>query len=164
MTRIVPVSVLLGVLVLPATAQNAPRDFPMGRQFKAISISGFEVQKIGMTLTVARDPKSDRLMGSGHAGCNSWIGTVIIREDQIDVIDVVTTKKFCGKPRMTSEEAFLASVKSAHRWRVDDKNRLILEGDTARLLLAGGGPDKQPEKKSDKKPAGKPNQQPQARR
>ena len=162
MTRIVSVLLLLGVAVLPAAAQNAPRTFPLGQTFKALSISGFEMAKIGATVMVQRD--GDRLKGAGHAGCNGWSGTVILREDQIDVIDVVTTKKFCGKPRMTSEEAFLASLKSAHRWRVDDKNRLILEGDTARLLLTAVGPDKQPEKKSDKKPAGKPKQQPQARR
>ena len=38
-------------------------------------------------------------MGSGNAGCNSWSATVIVRDDQIDFTNIVTTKKMCGKPR-----------------------------------------------------------------
>jgi heat shock protein HslJ len=66
----------------------------------------------------------------------------MLREDQIDVIEVVTTKKFCGKPRMNTEEAFLTTLKSAHRWRMDDKGRLIIEGEAARLLLRPDAGDK----------------------
>jgi heat shock protein HslJ len=124
-------------MALPAAAQ----DFPLGKQFKAISISGFEVVQAAMTLTIARDQKGD-LKGSGHAGCNSWNAKVMLREDQIDVIEVVTTKKFCGKPRMNTEEAFLTTLKSAHRWRMDDKGRLIIEGEAARLLLRPDAGDK----------------------
>jgi hypothetical protein len=47
---------------------------------------------------------------------------------------------------MTTEEAFLTALKSAHRWRIDDKNRLIMEGDAARLLLTADAP------KSEQKP------------
>jgi hypothetical protein len=64
---------------------------------------------------------------------------------------------------MTSEEAFLTTLKSAQRWRIDDKNRLIVEGEAARLLLTTGGADRQPEKKSDKKPEKKPAQKPAIR-
>ena len=88
--------------------------------------------------------------GSGNAGCNNWTAGVVIREDQIDIMNVATTRKMCRKPRMTTEEAFITTLKSAQRWRIDDKNRLIIEGEAARLLLTGGGPDKQPEKKSAK--------------
>ena len=49
---------------------------------------------------------------------------MVLREEQIDFTNVVTTKKFCGKPRMTSEEAFLTTLKSTARWRLDDKSRL----------------------------------------
>jgi heat shock protein HslJ len=135
------------LLALPAAAQ----DFPLGKPFKAISISGFEVVQAAMTLTVARDQKGN-LKGSGHAGCNSWSATIMLREDQIDVTEVVTTKKFCGKPRMNTEEAFLTTLKSAHRWRMDDKGRLIIEGEAARLLLRPDGADKPAPQKSDKKP------------
>ena len=71
----------------------------------------------------------------------------MIREDQIDIMNVATTRKMCPKPRMTTEEAFLTTLKSAQRWRIDDKNRLIIEGEAARLLLTAGGADKQPGKK-----------------
>ena len=43
---------------------------------------------------------------------------------------------------MTTEEAFLTTLKSAQRWRIDDKDRLIMEGEAARLLLTAGGADK----------------------
>ena len=86
----------------------------------------------------------------------------MLRDDQIDFTNIATTKKMCPKPRMTSEEAFLTTLKSAQRWRIDDKGRLVVEGEAARLLLTAGGADKQPEKKPDKVPpeagcnAGKP--------
>ena len=143
MSRIGMVPLLLAALAAPAAAE----DFPLNKPFKAISISGFEVVKAAMTLTVARNAKGE-LVGSGHAGCNSWNATVAVREDQIDVSNVVTTKKFCGKPRMNTEEAFLTTLKSAHRWRLDDKNRLILEGEAARLLLTAAAPGKPAEQKS----------------
>jgi heat shock protein HslJ len=156
MMRVFHVPLLLAVLMGPAAAQDAARKFPLSKPFKVISISGFDVQKAGMTLTIAPEPQGNRLVGSGHAGCNGWSATAVIREDQIDVTNVVTTKKFCGKPRMTSEEAFLTTLKSAQRWRIDDKSRLILEGEAARLLLTAGGAGKRPEARSDKKPAKQP--------
>ena len=42
-------------------------------------------------------------------------------------------------PFMTTEEAFLTTLKSSHRWRVDG-NRLIIEGEAGRLLLTGAAP------------------------
>jgi heat shock protein HslJ len=143
--RRIGAAVLLTMLALPAAAQN----FPLEKSFKVISISGYDVQKIGMTLKVMR--QGDRLLASGHAGCNSWTATAAIRDEQIDLTEIGTTKKFCGAPRMKSEEAFLTSLRSAHRWRIDDKGRLILEGDAARLLLTAGAP----EAPADKKPAKK---------
>ena len=137
---------LLLFLLLPAAAQN----FPLDKPFKVISISGYEVAKIGMTLKVAS--QDGQLVASGHAGCNGWTATAMIRDEQIDLTEIVTTKKFCGAPRMKSEEAFLTSLRSAHRWRLDDKGRLILEGDAARLLLTAGGVEAPAEKKAAKKP------------
>jgi heat shock protein HslJ len=151
LTRALYVPVLLSVIVTPAAAQDALRNFPLGRSFKVVSISGFDVQKVNMTFAVAPEPQTNRLVGSGHAGCNNWTATVVLREDQIDITNIATTRKFCGKPRMTSEEAFVTSLKSAQRWRIDDKNRLILEGEAARLLLTASGADKKSGKKSDKK-------------
>ncbi len=47
------------------------------------------------------------------------------------------TRKLCPKPQMTAEDAFLTSLRSAKRWRVDG-DRLIIEGDAARLLMKAG--------------------------
>lgn len=131
---------LLAAMAAPAAAQN----FPLGKPFKVISISGFDVQRAGMTFTVVRD--GARLRPSGNAGCNTWSATAIVRDGEIDLAEIVTTRKHCGGPRMKSEEAFLSSLRSTQRWCIDEKGRLILEGDAARLLLAPGAPD--PQKKS----------------
>jgi heat shock protein HslJ len=150
---------LLAVLtVLPATAQDASHGFPLGKTFKAISISGFDVQKSGLTLTVSRNSGGDGLRGSGHAGCNGWSAGVILRDDQIDFASIVTTKKFCGRARMKAEEAFVTSLRSARRWRMDD-GKLIIVGDAARLLLTPGAADK-----PQKKPAAKPRKRTAPRR
>ena len=69
------------------------------------------------------------------------------REDQIEFTNIGTTRKLCPKPRMTSEEAFLTTLKSAQRWRIDDKGRLIVEGEAARLLLTAAAGDKPSPKK-----------------
>jgi heat shock protein HslJ len=128
MMRIMSCLLLCMALAQPAAAQ----EFPVGTTFKAISISGFDVQKAGLTLTVARG--ADGARGSGHAGCNGWSAQVTVRDDQIDFSNIVTTRKFCGKPRMNTEQAFLTSLRSARRWRLDGR-RLIIEGEAARLLL-----------------------------
>jgi len=122
----------LALVALPAAAQGA-REFPLNASYKVISISGFDVQKMDMTLTVTKG--GDGLRGSGNAGCNNWTAGVILRDDQIDFTTIATTKKACEKGRMTAEGAFTNSLRTAQRWRFDDKNRLIIEGEAARLLL-----------------------------
>src|SRR5262249_45831260 len=118
----------LAALTSPALAQSAAR-FPMDKSYKAISISGFDVQNKGLSLLVAKG-SGDELKGSGNAGCNNWNATVILRDDQIDFTNIVTTKKMCGKPVMNAEEAFLMSLRSAKRWHVD-ADKLVIEGDAA---------------------------------
>ena len=102
MMRMLHVPLVLGALTLPAAAQDAARNFPLGKPFKVISISGFDVQKAGITLTITPELQS-----------KGWVG----------------------------------DAESAQRWRIDDKNRLIIEGEAARLLLTAGGADKQQGKK-----------------
>jgi len=89
----------LAALASPALGQTAAR-FPIDQSYKAISISGFDVQNKGLSLLVSRGSSRDELKGSGNAGCNSWTAAVILRDDQIDFADIVTTKKMCGKPEM----------------------------------------------------------------
>ena len=143
------VLILLAALASPALAQDAGR-FPMGQSYKAFSISGFDVQNKGLSLLVSKGSASDELKGSGNAGCNSWNATVILRDDQIDFTNIVTTKKMCGKPVMTAEDAFLTSLRSAKRWRVDG-DKLIIEGDAARLMLKPGIVELKVEKKPAKR-------------
>lgn len=148
MTRIGAL-LLLAVLAGPAAAQGG---FPLDKSYKAISISGFDVQRKGLSLVVSRGANRDELRGSGNAGCNNWSATVMLREDQIDFTNIVTTRKMCGKPEMNAEEAFLTSLRSAKRWHVE-RDKLIIEGDAARLMLTPGVAELKPEKKPAKKPA-----------
>ena len=160
MMRLLHALLFVASLMIPATAQDAARNFPMGKSFKVVSISGFDVQKASITFTLAHEPQGNRLVGSGHAGCNRWTANVVLREDLIDVTNIVTTRKMCPKPQMRSEQAFLTSLKSAHRWRVDEKGRLIVEGEAARLLLTADGTDRQPDKKPAKNSGRKSAEQP----
>jgi META domain len=140
------------VLILPLTALTSPAlaqsaaPFPMDKSYKAISISGFDVQNKGLSLLVAKGSGSDELKGSGNAGCNNWNATVILRDDQIDFTNIVTTKKMCGKGEMKAEDAFLTSLRSAKRWHIDG-DKLVVEGDAARLMLKPGAAELKAEKK-----------------
>jgi hypothetical protein len=136
---------LLAGLTLPVAAQPG---FPIDKSYKAISISGFDVQNKRLSLIVSKDSARGDLRGAGNAGCNNWSATAILHDDQIDFTNIVTTKKMCGKPQMTAEDAFLTSLRSAKRWHVEG-DKLIIEGDAARLLLKPGTA----ELKADKKPA-----------
>lgn len=155
MMRMISLLMLAAALVAPAQAQVAPGGFPLDRTFNAVSISGFDVQKMKMTLKVAPNPSGAGVRAAGHAGCNGWNATVTLRDDQIDFANIVTTRKFCGKARMNSEEAFLSSLRSAKRWRLDG-DRLIVEGDAARLLLKGGAADAKERAKEPAKPRAAP--------
>ena len=132
MKRIIGLTLLLA-LTLPVQAQSR---FPVDKSYKAISISGFDVQNKGLSMTVSGDPKGD-MRGSGSAGCNSWNATVLLRDEQLDFANIVTTKKSCAKPTMIAEDAFLSSLRSAKRWRIDG-DKLIIEGDAASLMLKPG--------------------------
>ena len=146
MTRWIAVA-LLAVMATPAVA--APARFPLNQSYKAISISGFDVQNKGLSLTLSADARGE-VRGSGNAGCNAWNAAIILRDDQIDFTNIVTTKKMCGKPVMTAEDAFLTSLRSAKRWHVDG-DKLVIEGDAARLMLRPGVAELKPEKPAKKK-------------
>ena len=71
----------------PAAAQDAPRNFPLDKPYKVISISGFDVQKAGITLTVATEPQSDRCAAPATPAATAGPPASMIREDQIDFIE-----------------------------------------------------------------------------
>jgi len=152
MMRIVFLALGLALLAEPAAAQyavqSAARNFPFDKPFRVISISGFDVQKQTITFTVSKTQKDGRYQSSGNAGCNNWTAGAAVADDQFEVSELGTTKKTCTKTMMTTEGAFLTTLKSAHKWKVDDKGRLIVEGEAGRLLLTSVGADgKKPDKK-----------------
>ena len=68
--------------LLGAAAQPG---FPVDKSYKAISISGFDVQNKGLSLTVSKGSGGD-LRGAGNAGCNNWSAGVILRDDQVGIV------------------------------------------------------------------------------
>jgi heat shock protein HslJ len=134
MTRVARWPLLAAALAVPAAAQEVARDFPMDKSYRAVSIGGSDVQNSGIIFKIARDQSGSRLRGSGSAGCNRWTATAVIRDNEIDFAPIATTKMFCGQPRMTTEQAFLASLQSARRWRVEG-TQLIIDGAAGRLVL-----------------------------
>jgi heat shock protein HslJ len=134
-------AVLMAEPAVAQSAQGGARNFPFDKPFRVISISGFDVQKQTITFTVAKAQKDGRYPSSGNAGCNNWTAGASISDDQFEVSELGTTKKMCTKPMMKTEEAFITTLKSAHKWKLDDKGRLIVEGEAGRLLLTGVGAD-----------------------
>ncbi|MEW6452888.1 MAG: META domain-containing protein [Pseudomonadota bacterium] len=132
---------LSAVLLAGSAAAQSSRNFPFDKPFRVISISGFDVQKQTITFTVSKTQKDGRYQSSGNAGCNNWFAGADVRDDQFEVSELGTTKKMCTKPMMKTEEAFLTTLKSAHKWKLDDKGRLIVEGEAGRLLLTSVGAD-----------------------
>ena len=123
----------------------------MDKSYKAISISGFDVQNKGLSLHgVARVRAATSVRARATPAATTGTPRVILRDDQIDFTNIVTTKKMCGKPEMTAEDAFLTSLRSAKRWHVDG-DKLIIEGDAARLMLKPGVAELKVEKKPAKR-------------
>ncbi len=138
MTRIrfalVVTLVMVSAFARPASAQDAAGGFPLDKTFQAISVGDLDVQPLGMTLSVMRNPGGDGFRAAGSAGCNRWTGGVVLRDGQFKPGQIATTRMYCSEPRMSSEDAFLAALNSTRRWRMEG-DRLIIEGDGARLLL-----------------------------
>ena len=86
------------LLALPAQAQTArvSRWTSPTRRFRS---RGFDVQNKGLSLTVSRDPKGDDCEARATPAATVGPPRVILRDDQIDFTNIVTTRKMCGKPR-----------------------------------------------------------------
>ena len=89
-----------------------------GSRAVAQGVDDVELSRPGMLGAMAMPPER----GSNTPGC------------AIHFFAIVTTKMFCGEPRMTAENAFLGALQSARRWRLDGA-RLIIEGEAAQLVL-----------------------------
>jgi heat shock protein HslJ len=138
---------LLALLPWPVLAQPA-QIFPIGQSFRAMSISGFDVQNKGLSLVITRTAGDYK--GSGNAGCNTWNAMVILRDREIDFVGIVSTKKKCGKAEMDAEDAFFTSLRQVKRWHFERDN-LVVQGDAAELRLKPGLARFKPEKATKKK-------------
>lgn len=121
-------------LVSAAAAAQSPWGFPLDRQFRAVSLNGLSYGASAPTLTIKREANQDNLAGAGFAGCNSWTSQVTIKQNEIGVGTLGTTKMFCVD-RMTEESSFLNALKSVKRWRMEGPT-LVLEGEQSTLLLS----------------------------
>ena len=124
---------MLPALAREAVAQDAAGGFPLDKTFQAVSVGDLDVRQFGITLSVVRDPRANGFRASGSGGCNRWTGGVVLRDGGFRPGQIASTKMYCDS-RMRSEDAFLAALNSARRWRLEGE-RLIIEGEGARLLL-----------------------------
>jgi hypothetical protein len=124
---------MIPALAWRSSAQDTAGGFPLDKTFQVVSVGDLNVQQLGITLSVVRDPRANGFRGSGSAGCNRWTGGVVLRDGEFRPGQIATTKMYCDS-RMSSEDAFLAALNSARRWRLEGE-RLIIEGEGARLLL-----------------------------
>jgi heat shock protein HslJ len=125
---------LLVLATVAAAAQPAPR-FPVNQSFRAMSMSGEDVQYKGLSMTITH--KSGDYRGAGRAGCNTWTSSVILRDREIGFFNIAATRKMCAKTTMAAEEAFLSALSHARRWHIERDN-IIVEGDATRLVFRPG--------------------------
>jgi heat shock protein HslJ len=135
MTRWIVVALLVCVSWTVAAQTAPPQIFPIGQSYRAMFISGYDVSTKGLAMVISRTAGEYR--ASGNAGCNTWNSMVVLRDTEIDFVDIATTKKVCGKPEMAAADAFLTSLRQAKRWRLDRVD-LIITGDNAELRFKPG--------------------------
>lgn len=67
---------------------------------------------------------------SGKSGCNGFAGASTVQGDSIAFGALAATKMGCPEPQMEQEGRYFAALAASRRY--------LLEGDTLRLLDAGG--------------------------
>ena len=130
---------LLTVVVI-STAAVAQTPFPFNRQFVAVSMNGQDYTTKSPTLTIKASTNGDALRGTGFAGCNKWSSRIVLREGQISLGQLGTTRMFCAD-QMAAESNFLDALKSVTHWRMEG-SMLVLEGGRTKLLMALAEPNK----------------------
>jgi putative lipoprotein len=110
-------------------ASPAPVSGPQG-QWIAESIGGVSVSKdVATTLDLA-DGKA-----SGQGGCNSYGGSVTIKDDTIVFGHIASTMMACAGPAMDQERRFHAALNRTRRYRIDGGTLTLLDESGATLAV-----------------------------
>jgi heat shock protein HslJ len=119
-----------------ARGEEAARRFPFEQRFVVTYVNGQDFAGKSLTFAVRREPGNRVGRGTGYAGCNTWFARIEVGDaGRLVVSDVGTTRKYCHRERIRTENEFLAILRSLDRWRMDGRN-LILRGDKAILVLS----------------------------
>ncbi len=72
---------------------------------------------------------------SGFAGCNAFFGDYNVLENTIDISNLIATKKYCSKEKITLEQEFIKALNSTTSFNLEgDKLSLLKANNT--LLIA----------------------------
>ena len=82
-------------------------------------------------LSIMFDEKSNKV--TGFAGCNSFFGTYSANGNSITFSNVATSKKYCSKVIMSTENQIVNALNSATSFTITDKTLSLLENDTTLL-------------------------------
>ena len=83
------------------------------------------------TVEISQDGKL-----TGDAGCNRFVGTISIKEDSVQVSQVVSTRRLCLNPVQAQEDALLRSLETITRADIDDTGHLVMRNDREIVLEA----------------------------
>jgi heat shock protein HslJ len=77
-------------------------------------------------VTATFDKAGKRVGGSG--GCNSYGASYVIDGNQINISDIVSTKKACAPPIGTQENTYFQLLKGAGSFRIENNRLTIFSG------------------------------------
>jgi heat shock protein HslJ len=133
---------LMAWAVLLVGCNPGPADSPSleGTQWVLVALEG----KLPLAGTAPSAEFSADQIG-GSAGCNHYFGTYAVSGGSITISDVGSTEMYCMEPEgvMDQEQAFLAALASAARYRLAGARLEFLDA-TGRVILAFGPPPTMP--------------------
>lgn len=77
---------------------------------------------------------------SGFSGCNRYSASYTMADDKLALGEAVGTKMACEPPVTAVEEAFGAALQRVSRWRVDDEELVLLDGEDELLRFRAASP------------------------
>ncbi len=78
----------------------------------------------------------DSLSVRGFAGCNSFFGKYMVKNDTLRISYLSTTRKLCASQQVV-EENFLRALQQTTRYRISGERLKLYRGDTLLATLQG---------------------------
>jgi heat shock protein HslJ len=110
--------------------QNSQGGGLTGAQWRPISIAGESMpEDSGMSVSFEEDGSI-----KGHGGCNGFFGSLELKDGELVVGPLGSTRMACPEPIMQREFAFLQAIQNMEEYRASGDSLKILDG--AGSLLA----------------------------